>query len=425
MTASIAVTHTETVGAAGNRVAAHEWAIIAAARPQLAATAARYLTQIGLSLRPASVTVADNALRQLCGYLITEAPQVTGFRDVRRAEIEAFKLHLARRPGRLETVTANTLRQRLGTLRTFFDRIGEWDWDDAPPRTPIYSIDLPVIDDPLPRFLDDAQAARLLRAASADPKPLRRLIVHLLARTGLRVGELCALTRDAMVRIDGGWWLRVPVGKLHNDRYVPLHPQLVEMLQDWLATTSDAGTGLLLVRPNGAPLNRYAVSRILDRVAAAAGVGHVHPHQLRHTLATQAINRGMRIEAIAAMLGHRTLRMTLVYARIANRTVADQYHSVSQAVDALYDDPDLPSRETTAMRRLREEHRRMLGNGWCTRPATLDCAFETICEGCGFFTPTIEFRPTLERQRDHAARHDQPGRADLYQHLIDRVDNTA
>jgi hypothetical protein len=77
------------------------------------------------------------------------------------------------------------------------------------------------------------------------------------------------------------------------------------------------------------------------------------------------------------------------------------------------------------MRRLREEHRRMLGNGWCTRPANLDCAFETICEGCGFFTPTIEFRPTLERQRDHAADHDQPGRADLYQHLINRIDNTA
>jgi site-specific recombinase XerD len=240
--------------------------------------------------------------------LSVEAPQVSGFRDVRRAEIEAFMLYLARRPGRLSTVSANTLRQRLGTLRTFFDRIGEWDWDDAPPRTPIYSIDLPVVDDPLPRFLDDAQAARLLRAASADANPLRRLIVHLLARTGLRVGELCALTREAMVRIDENWWLRVPVGKLHNDRYVPLHPQLVEMLQGWLATTSDAGTGLLLVRTNGAPLNRYAVSRILDRVAAKAELGHVHPHQLRHTLATQAINRGMRIEAIAAMLGHRTLR---------------------------------------------------------------------------------------------------------------------
>jgi site-specific recombinase XerD len=58
-------------------------------------------------------------------------------------------------------------------------------------------------------------------------------------------------------------------------------------------------------------------------IANTAGIGHVHPHQLRHTLATQAINRGMSLEAIAALLGHKTLRMTLVYARIADRTVAD------------------------------------------------------------------------------------------------------
>jgi site-specific recombinase XerD len=376
-----------------------------------------------LSLRPASVVVADAALRQLALYLLDAQPHVSGFADVARAEIEAFKLHLAARPGRLALVTANTLRQRLGTLRTFFDRIGEWDWDDAPRRTPIYSIDLPIVDDPLPKFLDDAQAARLLRAASNDTDPLRRLVVHLLARTGVRVGELCRLRRDGIVHLDGGWWLRVPIGKLHNDRYVPLHPQLVDLLTEWLNVSDDHGTGLLLVRPNGRPLNPCAVARMLNRVAARAGIGHVHPHQLRHTLATQAINRGMRIEAIAAMLGHRTLRMTLVYARIANRTVADQYHSVSQSVDALYDDPALPGGETTAMRRLRDEHRRMLGNGWCTRPADLDCAFETICEGCGFFQTTIEFKPTLQRQRDHAAEHDQPARATTYQRLIDTLDS--
>jgi site-specific recombinase XerD len=38
---------------------------------------------------------------------------------------------------------------------------------------------------------------------------------------------------------------------------------------------------------------------------------HIHPHQLRHTLATQAINRGMSREAIAAMLGHHSMDMTL------------------------------------------------------------------------------------------------------------------
>ena len=58
-------------------------------------------------------------------------------------------------------------------------------------------------------------------------------------------------------------------------------------------------------------------------VAKRAGIAHVHPHQLRHTLATQSINAGMSLEAIAALLGHRSMDMTLTYARISDETVAD------------------------------------------------------------------------------------------------------
>jgi len=121
---------------------------------------------------------------------------------------------------------------------------------------------------------------------------------------------------------------------------------------------------------------------------------------------------------------HRTLRMTIRYARIANHTVADEYHAVSAKVEALYAQPPNlgPDAEGPTMRRVRAEHHRMLGNGWCTRPAELDCSFETICESCGFFATTTEFKPTLTRQAHHAATHDQPGRADLYTRLAAAAD---
>jgi site-specific recombinase XerD len=283
-------------------------------RPQLAATAQRYLEQISISLSPSSVRVADQTLRGLCTFLADEHPHVSTFTQVGRPEIEDYKKHLVGRPGqKLDTsATANTVRQRLGTVRTFFDRIIEWDWPDAPARTPIFSIDLPIIDDPLPKFLDDAQAAALLRVASADPDPLHRLVIHLLLRTGMRVGELSRLEANAVVTMRDGHWLRIPLGKLHNDRYIPLHPLLVELLTDWKVRHDDHGTGLLLTR-NGRPLALNMIARIVTNTATTAGIGHVHPHQLRHTFATQAVNRGMRIEAIGQMLGHKTLRMTLIY----------------------------------------------------------------------------------------------------------------
>jgi hypothetical protein len=56
-------------------------------------------------------------------------------------------------------------------------------------------------------------------------------------------------------------------------------------------------------------------------------------------LATQAINRGMRLEAIAALLGHQKMEITLIYEKIANRVVADEYAAVSAKIDALYGQP--------------------------------------------------------------------------------------
>jgi site-specific recombinase XerD len=386
------------------------WVALAEQAPQLTITVGRYLDQIALSLRPATIEAVDTALRGLVGHLADEG--VEGFAAVERGHIERYKrwlattgTHAGRPPAR------NTIRQRLGMVRSFFDRIIEWDWADAPGRTPMFAIDVPVADDPLPKFLDDAQAARLLGAA-ARAQPLDRLVVEILARTGLRASELCDLDADAVCRIGGAWWLRVPVGKLRNDRYIPLHPTLVDLLAVW-----PAGDERLL-EIDGRPLDRHRVGRIVRRVARDAGLGHVHPHQLRHTLATQAINRGMRLEAIAALLGHRSLRMTLTYARIANRTVADEYATAQARVDALYDHSDEPAH----LAALRHEHRRMLGNGWCARPRGTDCTFEAICEGCGYYETSVEFAPTLRAQRDHAASQGQTTRVQLYGALLDRLE---
>jgi site-specific recombinase XerD len=387
-----------------------DWAPIAEQGPQLVVTAWRYLDQIALSLRPATVDAADVALRGLAQHLVVEG--LDCFAAVDRRNIESYKHWLATAGTRNGRPPArNTIRQRLGLVRSFFDRIIEWDWADAPSRTPMFAIDVPVADDPLPRFLDDAQAARLL-AAAAHAEPLDRLVVEILARTGLRASELCDLDADAVCRIGGACWLRVPVGKLRNERYIPLHPTLVDLLTAWPTGHQH------LIEVDGRALDRHRVGRIVRRVARKAGLGHVHPHQLRHTLATQAINRGMRLEAIAAMLGHRSLRMTLTYARIANRTVADEYAAAQARVDTLYDNSDEPA-DLAALRR---EHRRMLGNGWCTRPRGTDCTFEAICEGCGYYETSIEFAPTLRAQRDHAATHGQTTRVKLYGALLERLE---
>ena len=62
-----------------------------------------------------------------------------------------------------------------------------------------------------------------------DKRLLVRVTVEMLLRTGLRVSEFTGLRADAVVLIGAGPWLHVPVGKLREDRYLPLHPQLVTL----------------------------------------------------------------------------------------------------------------------------------------------------------------------------------------------------
>lgn len=392
----------------------------------LATTMRRYLDQLSVSLRPGTVQNTEAALLEFAGFACASGPSVRSVADLDRKHIEAYKLWLIERSAaRGGPLHRHTVRDRLGKLRAFFSRIIEWGYEDAPDRVPVFVSDFPIPDEALPRFLDDAASAKLLQAARIAADPFDRLCVEFLARTGLRKGEFLGLTVDAVVQIGSAFWLRVPVGKLHNDRYIPLHPHLKDLLDDWLERRPDGLRSQLLFIDRGRPIAESRVDRAVGKAAAAAGIGHASPHQLRHTLATQAINRGMSIEAIAALLGHKSLRMTMVYARIADRTVADEYFAVSEKVEALYDQPrQLPSSaEGKEMSRLRREvNKRMLGNGYCARPVEMDCHFESICESCSFFVTTVEFRPTLERQRDDAAARGQVGRQHIFEGLIARLE---
>jgi len=74
--------------------------------------------------------------------MITGA-QTTAVTDVRRDDVEDYKVWLAARPrAGGGTITAETHRQRIRTLRSFFERIIGWDWPDAPPRNPVIGGDI-------------------------------------------------------------------------------------------------------------------------------------------------------------------------------------------------------------------------------------------------------------------------------------------
>lgn len=270
---------------------------------QLRETLCHYIEQARLTRRPATVCRFETTLREFACFLAATAPEVDCAAAIRRYHIEAYKLHLGSRaslrpsgPGQ-SGLSKGSLAAHLSVIRTAFARLGEWGGDDRPSGPLLFAGHSPILDKPLPRFLDDAASAKLLIAARAHPEPFVRLCVEILARTGMRKGEFAGLTIDAVVQIGSAYWLRVPVGKMHTDRYIPLHPQLKAMIDDELARRPEGLHSDLLFLEHGRPITGSKIETAVDKAALAAGLGPINPHRLRHTLATQAINRGMAMRS--------------------------------------------------------------------------------------------------------------------------------
>jgi site-specific recombinase XerD len=298
----------------------------------------RYLDQLNTVRAVDTVRNNEGYLRRFFKWLAQTEPQVEQLDDMTRSQIEAFKCWLQETPCATgQPYSTSSIRSTLSALRCFLQTIQEWEWPEAPERLLVYANDLPILDQPLPRFLDDEQAAALLQAARQSRDLFTRVCVETLLRTGLRKGEFVRLQLDSVVQIGDEFWLRVPLGKLHNDRYIPLHPDVKRLLDEWVAYRGHQVRSEYLFVRHGRRISLGMIEHVVKRTAQAAGLTTtVSPHRLRHTLATQAINRGMSLEAIAALLGHHSLTMTLVYARIADKTVRQQYLSVCDDLDTLY-----------------------------------------------------------------------------------------
>src|SRR5680860_715983 len=130
-----------------------------------AAAARRYIAQVDLSLRPNTTKHIEHDLREFGTWLATTYPRVATCADLDRSHIEAYKTWIASKHGRYTGKPLNraSVKNRLINLHCFFDRITEWGYPDPPQRPLIFTGDLPIVDKPLPRFLDDAAAAKLLR----------------------------------------------------------------------------------------------------------------------------------------------------------------------------------------------------------------------------------------------------------------------
>jgi integrase/recombinase XerD len=169
----------------------------------------------------------------------------------------------------------------------------------------------------LPRRVIDVLSRQEIDAMEdAAPYERDKLIIRILADTGLRAGELCGLRAEDVVRHDRRSYLKV-CGKGAQERLVPLPPALVRRIDRYdRGRPTDVETDRLFVGVRRAigggyeALTPSGVLQLIHGAAQRAGIQkRVHTHLLRHSFATEALRRGMNPVQLTRILGHNSLRM--------------------------------------------------------------------------------------------------------------------
>jgi integrase/recombinase XerD len=194
--------------------------------------------------------------------------------------------------------------------------------------------------DSLPRVLTDEQVRRLhddleQRATEAQ-SPVRRrdalldrAAFYLLWQGGLRLGEVEELRLEDLDL--AGRKLMVRQGKGLKDRTVYLADAAVRAVQAYLAVRGMGPTDHVFLYRN-LPVHKDLIHSRIRAAGERAGV-KVSPHRLRHTCATQLLNAGCRVTSIQRLLGHQRLNSTMIYARVHDRTVAEDYYAAMAQIE--------------------------------------------------------------------------------------------
>ena len=180
----------------------------------------------------------------------------------------------------------------------------------------------------LPRVIPEQIVQALLQSAYNAYMPgcrevLRDIVVlELLFSTGLRVSELCALTRNTFLLNDSGLRLLVR-GKGRKERILQIKtPELLQLVKTYCDAFSKEiqEQGVILFNRRERPLSPQSVRRIINKyLDRIDGASHVTPHMFRHTFATSLLEAGMDIRYIQSLLGHSSISTTQIYTHVSSK----------------------------------------------------------------------------------------------------------
>lgn len=166
-------------------------------------------------------------------------------------------------------------------------------------------------------FMTESEITRLLNSAKSGRFGVRDYAMLLQAfRHGLRVSELTSV-RIADIDLDAGriWVNRQKAGLSTTQ---PLLGDELRALRGYMRTRKDHLPWLFL-SSQGGQMTRQNVNYLIAQAGERAGLGHIHPHMLRHSCGHVLADKGTDTRLLQDWLGHRDIRHTAWYTRTASK----------------------------------------------------------------------------------------------------------
>ncbi|MGI5101822.1 site-specific tyrosine recombinase/integron integrase [Treponema vincentii] len=233
-------------------------------------------------------------------------------KDVKQIETEDIRTYLTDYQQQKKScrVTIDNIRR---ILSSFFSWLEDEDYILKSPVRRIHKVK--AVTNIKETYSDEV--LEMMRDNCTEPRDLA--IIDMLASTGMRVGEMVLLNRND---IDFNERECVVFGKGNKERVVYFDARTKIHLKNYLRSRTDENPALFVSLKS--PYNRMNIGGIetcLRRLGKQLGLQRVHPHKFRRTLATMAIDKGMPIEQLQQLLGHKRIDTTLQYAMVKQSNV--------------------------------------------------------------------------------------------------------
>ncbi len=386
---------------------------------------------------PGDCMIKLQAIREFSRFLALHVPTCCAS-DIDRALIVKYLGFLRERQ-----LSITWCNRTLTHLRTFLETcIYYLQIQELTKEQIIFNEDLAKEPETLSREIPEEVLEQLRAHLNTLPTTILRMVTILL-ECGLRLGELCLLPLNYLIRDDKHeWYLRLYQRKFSKEHIIPLVDEKVvetiqaqqqEMRNRWgntcpyLFPSPTSHTKPHRQDTFTKQLNRWAAQQdIRDRTGK---LYRITAHQFRHSLGMRLLNDGVPIEVISRLLGHKSLMMTQVYARVRDHKMRADLERVARMRKTV----DAHGRTVKGDSRANDPEAQMIRKGirgqtlpvgGCGRLIVLgECSHANKCLTCSMWLTSTDDLPKLKSFYERAIRLKQRATACGNQFVIDQQEH--